>query len=179
MGDRLFPSAVGRWVLAVTTHPKIRLGFMTGEILDLTQPGTILTDQSARFRSAGLVGDRLEEFADPEAASISTGPIRGEGMVGTDDLVAKSHIGFRSQKQGAIIRHSIQEDSWIAGKHLHMLGTDFVSLRDQLLFRVGEDDATAILPSDACDVSGGQALKLTLDFLCNPIGQSFACGRSE
>jgi hypothetical protein len=32
----LLPQAVGRWVLAVTAHPKIRLGFMTGEILDLT-----------------------------------------------------------------------------------------------------------------------------------------------
>jgi hypothetical protein len=38
-GRCLLPQAVGRWVLAVTAHPKIRLGFMTGEILDLTQPG--------------------------------------------------------------------------------------------------------------------------------------------
>ena len=110
-----------------------------------------------------MVGDGLEEFADPEPTGVSTRSISGKGVVCSNHLVAKRHIGLRAKKQGAIVGHLIQKDFRVSRYHLDMLGTDLVGFGDHLLFGVCQNDASAIFPGDAGHVGRWQYFQLSLD----------------
>ena len=84
--------------IPITPHAQIGLRLMARETLKLTKSRAVFSDSSRRFRCHTLVGTGFDEFADPEAARVTSGKLGRQGVIGADDFVTISNIGFGSQK---------------------------------------------------------------------------------
>src|SRR5205823_12089754 len=83
----------------IPAHADIGLFLMSPESLDGAQPRAILADENARLFRAFLIGNRLQELADPEPACIPGSALRGQRVICTDDFVAVRDVGLRAQEQ--------------------------------------------------------------------------------
>ena len=104
-----------------------------------------------------LVGDGLEELADPEAARVAGREPGRQGVVGADHLVAVGDVGARAEEQRAVIGHGAEEEVVVARHDLHVLAGDAVGLARHLLQpAVAEDDLAVVVPGAAGDLGRGQ-----------------------
>ena len=83
-------------------------------------------------------------------------------MVSADDLVAVRHIGFRTQEQGPVVAHVVQEILRIAGHDLDVFGADFVGLLQHFRVVVADDYLAAVTPRLPGNRRRGQNGKLAL-----------------
>ena len=69
---------------AVAAQAQIGLLLVAPELLDGAEARAVVADHHAGFRGALLVGDGLEELADPEPAGVARGALGRQGVVGAD-----------------------------------------------------------------------------------------------
>ncbi len=111
-----------------------------------------------------LVGDRLEELADPEAAGVAGGAGGRQDVVGADRLVAVGDGGPLAEEERAVVAHPLQVPARVLGQHLDVLGGELVGVRDRLLGRVDDEDLAVVAPGRARDLGGRQVVvELALD----------------
>ena len=95
---------VGHVSPAVAAHADVGLLGVAGEAFQHAEPRAVLADRSARrVGQNALVGEGLEELADPKPAGVAGGLLGRQRMVGADHLVAVGDVGARSEEQRSVI----------------------------------------------------------------------------
>lgn len=74
---------------------------MACEALEGAKPGAFLADNQRGGFADSLIRACLQEFADPKAARVASSALGGQGVIGTNDLVAVGNIGLRAEEQSA------------------------------------------------------------------------------
>src|SRR6185437_1446323 len=120
-------SSLRRVLSAVAPHAQIGLFLMAPEAFDSAEAAAVFADHRARFGGFDfLIGARLKELADPEAAGIAGGALGRERVVGADHLVAVRDVGALAEKECAVIAQAAEIAARVAGQHFDMLGGDAV-----------------------------------------------------
>src|SRR6202048_3018819 len=162
---------IGDVAAAVTPHAHIGLLGVSEETFEHAQPGAIFADQRGSLVGEHLlVGARLEEFADPEAAGVARRFFGRQGVVGPDHLVAVGDVRAGAEKERAVVAHVRQKIIGIARHHLHVLGGDAVGLAHHLVESFAHDHLAEVRPCLAGDLGGGKDCEQPLEF-----AQGVAC----
>src|SRR5712672_2556911 len=115
---------------SVATDAQIGLFLVPPEAFDRAEPAAISADGRARLGSLHfLMGARLEEFADPEAAGVAGRALGRQRVVRADDLVTVRYVGFGAEKQRTVILQPLQIAPRLAAQHFDMLGGDAERLK--------------------------------------------------
>ena len=159
----------------IAPHAQVTLRLVAGEALDLAEARAVFAHQGARFVGQhALVGDRLDELADPEPAGIAGGALGGQRVVGADHLIAIGHIRARAEEERAIIRESLEEPIWLPREHLDVLAGDLIRHLQQFCIGIAEDDFAIIAPGLAGQIGRWQRFQLAADLRLDAIGQRAA-----
>ena len=78
-------------------------------------------DALARLAREPLVGDRLEELADPQPARVAGGAAGRQRVVGADALVAVGDRAFLADEQAAVVAQARQVVVVASRLHLEVL----------------------------------------------------------
>ena len=73
-----------------------------------------------------LVGERLEELGDRQAAGVARRPGGGQGVVGADRLVGEGDRGAAAQEDRAVVAQPFQVPVVVSGVDLEVFGGDLV-----------------------------------------------------
>merc|ERR1719375_986322 len=88
----------------------------------------------------------LYELTHPEASSVAPSCLSRKCVVGPNDLVTVSNIGFNTAEQSSVISHVLLEEVPVAMHDLNVLGGDALGFLKQLLVIVTDDDFSIVLP---------------------------------
>src|SRR5919202_3027347 len=106
----------------VASHAQIALCLVGHKAFKLAEPRAVLPDQCAGLgRSHLLIGHRLEEFADPQAACVARRATGRQRMVGADHFVAIGDVCFFAEEERTIIHHVLEKVARVVCEHLDML----------------------------------------------------------
>src|SRR4029079_12183342 len=94
---------IGATAWRVTLDPHIRGDLVREHAFGGAHAADDRRDALARRRRQPLVGDGLEELADPKAAGIARGLPGRERMIGADTLVAVGDRAFLAQEEAAVV----------------------------------------------------------------------------
>lgn len=129
------------------------------------QTRTIAADFGGGFVAEDfLEGAGFHELAHPQAAGITCGFLRGQGVVGADHLIAVGHVSTWSKEQRAVIGQVSQEPVVPVGHHLNMFGSDTICLQQHLIVAVADDDFPVVLPRLAGNVGGRELFQQPFHF---------------
>jgi len=92
------PAVSESFLFAITPHPDVSLLLMTSKAFDRAEARTIFSHHRAGLVGQhALIGTRLDELANPEAAGEAGVLPGGRSMVRADDLVAIGNVGARAK----------------------------------------------------------------------------------
>src|SRR5215218_8301200 len=90
---------IGDVAATIPPHPDVRLLGVAGEALEHAQARAHLADAGRRLIGEyALVGDGLEELADPQAAGVARRLLGRQRVVRADDLVAERDVRPRPEE---------------------------------------------------------------------------------
>ncbi len=84
--------------IPIPPHAEIGLRLMARETLKFTEARAILSNRRSRFRCHTLVSTSFYEFANPEAARVTSRKLGRQGVIRADNFVSIGNIGFRPKK---------------------------------------------------------------------------------
>src|SRR5689334_6225756 len=148
----------------VAAQAEVSLLFMSPEALNGAEPRAVFRYFGAGLGRDFLISDRLDEFAHPEPARVAGRTPGGQGVVGADDFVSKSHVGFGSDEHGAVIFHVLEKVARVPGENFHMLVGEAIGFTRGFLKIGYENDLPVVAPGDRGDIRRGQYFELPLDF---------------
>lgn len=110
MRGRLHLPGIGDTTAAEAAHTDVGLFAVAGKTLQRIEAAAIFADQCRSLvGGATPVSRGLQELAHPQTAHIARRPLRGQGVVGADQLCTEADTGAAGQEQCPVVGHDPEE----------------------------------------------------------------------